>query len=115
MNAVPTRIAMCTLLAVSSLSGALGCSSDGTCGSIAVGTGGYMTDLDLVQCWDGQDRNVHCEPVEGAAGRVTCSCSVGGNVGATFERTEPLSVSMNLTEAELGPINAGCHWELRPR
>ena len=90
------------------------CSSDGICTSVAVGTGGVSSDLDFGQCWDGQDRSVACVGT-GVGMAVTCTCSVGGNTGATFARSEPLVVAPSPTEAELAPINAGCGWALRPR
>ncbi len=87
-----------------------GCSEEGVCTSNAfAGT----SDFDFGQCWDGQDRNVHCEPPTGLP-PITCTCSVGGNVGRTFTRLEPLSMSLPMTEAELAPINSGCGWSLRP-
>ena len=91
-----------------------GCSSEGICTSTAFGTAGTSTDLDFGQCWDGVDRSVHCVGT-GAGTAVSCTCSVGGNVGATFARTEPLVMSTPATEADLVPINAGCGWSLRPR
>lgn len=90
-----------------------GCSSDGVCTSVAVGTGAGST-IDFGQCWDGQDRSVECTPAT-PAGRHRCECSVAGNAGATFERTELLVTSVSPTAEELAPINAGCGWNLRPR
>jgi hypothetical protein len=97
------------------LVGLLGCSFDGVCQNTAFGVGGASTELDFVECWDGQDRGVRCEPVAEGSTRVTCTCNVGGNVGASFERTEPLFMTVPPTEAELAPVNAGCGWALRPR
>ncbi|MCC6877152.1 MAG: hypothetical protein IT378_22800 [Sandaracinaceae bacterium] len=94
--------------------GASSCSSDGICTDVAVATGGAHTDIGLGQCWDGQDRRVVCDPT-GVGTAVTCTCSVAGNTGATFPRTEPLIVTASPTAAELAPINSGCRWALRPR
>lgn len=89
----------------------VGCSDEGVCTSNAVsGT----SDFDFGQCWDGRDRNVHCEPVTGVP-PITCTCSVDGNVGRTFTRSEPLTLSLPLSEQGLAPINDGCGWSLRAR
>jgi hypothetical protein len=90
------------------------CSSEGICTSVSSFTSLANTTINLGQCWDSQDRSVACVAAPGSMA-VTCTCSVGGNVGATFARTEPLVVSVNPTEAELAPINSGCGWSLRPR
>ena len=104
------RVAHLALLCA--LAGLFGCSFDGVCQNTAFGVGGASTELDFV---DGQDRGVRCEPVAEGSTRVTCTCNVGGNVGASFERTEPLFMTVPPTEAELAPVNAGCGWALRPR
>jgi hypothetical protein len=76
---------------------------------------GTVSDAHFGECWDGQDRSVRCEPVAEASDRYVCTCTTGGNVGASFERTELLFMSVPPTEAELAPVNAGCGWALRPR